>query len=47
MSTRAGRQPASSAVQPVEIVHLLAEHPELRASFPLADAVDEWIRWSC
>lgn len=41
-----GRQPASASVQPVEIVHLLADRPELRTSFPLADAVDEWVRWS-
>lgn len=38
-------KPASGAVKPVEIVHLLAEHPELRDSFPLADQVDLWARW--
>lgn len=41
-----GRQPASATVQPVEIVHLLSLRPELRDSFPLADAVDTWARWS-
>lgn len=39
-------QPASSAVRPVEIVHLLALRPELREFFPLADVVDMAVRWS-
>jgi len=37
-------KPASNAVRPVEIVHLLALHPDLRDSFPLADVVDLAVR---
>lgn len=35
---------AVGAVEPVEIVHLLAKRPELRELFPLADAVDQAVR---
>lgn len=31
---------------PIEVVHLLAQRPELRPSFPVADEVDTWVRWS-
>lgn len=37
-------KPASESVKPVDIVHLLAMRPELRAIFPLADAVDQGVR---
>jgi hypothetical protein len=37
-------KPTSLTVRPVDMVHLLALHPELRDSFPLADAVDMAIR---
>lgn len=39
-------KPASGQIKPVEIVHLLAARPELRDSFPVAEAVDVWVRWS-
>lgn len=39
-------KPAASAVRPVEIVHLLAKRPEVRECFPLAEQVDQWVRWS-
>jgi hypothetical protein len=38
------QKPASGWVKPVEIVHLLAEHPHLRDSFPLAVVVDAAVR---
>ena len=37
-------KPASTVVKPVNIVHLLAKHPGLRDSFPVADAVDQAVR---
>ena len=37
-------KPASNAVRPVEIVHLLAKRPELREFFPIADLVDQAVR---
>ena len=37
-------KPASTVVQPVNIVHLLAKHPGLRDSFPWAAAVDASVR---
>lgn len=39
-------KPASNAVRPVEIVHLLALRPEIRDCFPLADVIDVSVRWS-
>lgn len=42
---RRGRYAEQPAVpSPVEIVHLLAQRPELRAFFPLAVAVDAAVR---
>lgn len=37
-------KPASAAVKPVDIVHLLAKRPELREFFPVADLVDQAVR---
>lgn len=36
---------ASAKVQPAAIVHLLALHPEVRDSFPVADAVACSVLW--
>lgn len=35
----------SATVQPATVVHLLALHPELRDSFPLADVVATSVLW--
>jgi hypothetical protein len=36
---------AIGAVERIEIVHLLAARPELRDLFPLAEQIDQAVRW--
>lgn len=37
-------KPASTQVLPIRVVHVLAEHPEMRDVFPVAEVIDEWVR---